>query len=141
MSFSAHVTFAFHHIFFAVINRIYHIDGIINTPFTIANLYDKHIIDRNFITSHNMLTLYEDTINPILFTRNIFRCTQFESHSSARWTASQALQILPDGTTPVVWELTAADGSVLAWATASYDHTTTRLSGLVLSTSEKGGRP
>lgn len=59
----------------------------------------------------------------------------------ARWTASQALQILPDGTTPVVWELTAADGSVLAWATASYDHTTTRLSGLVLSTSEKGGRP
>ena len=50
-------------IFFAVINRIYH-------------------IDRNLITSYNMFTLNEDTINPILFARNIFRCTQFESHSS-----------------------------------------------------------
>lgn len=56
----------------------------------------------------------------------------------AHWTASSALQILADGTTPFVWELVSSDGSVLAWATADYDHKTTRFSDLVVSTAEKG---
>ena len=112
MSFSAHVTFAFHHIFFAVINRIYHIDGIINTPFTIANLYDKHIIDRNFITSHNMLTLYEDTINPILFARNIFRCTQFESHSSKFSHCLSQRTVVNDIRNGDTWRMIRIDGNI-----------------------------
>lgn len=67
---------------FLFILRINIVDGISSITLTISHLYRKNRINGHLITSNHMLSLDQDTINPVFLTRYILRSTQLEAHGS-----------------------------------------------------------